>query len=249
MPAEGVAPRSHEEMLSTEEIARFVRIAAYEGVKSVRLTGGEPLVSHRIIPLIEEIRAIPQIEDISLTTNGALLPRMAGALKDAGLDRVNISLDTLDPVQFGAITRLGRVEQALAGIDAALAYGFHPVKVNCVVVRRLQQDVFGMARLTLERPVHVRFIEYMPIGSDEERGFRAADAGEEPAGELRPEAWDASDTVPSRELRGRIDAGATAARLRARARRATGASPMPLEPWGSSRPCRTIFARAVTACA
>ena len=211
MPAEGVPPRSHEEMLSAEEIARFVRIAAREGIASVRLTGGEPLVSHRIVPLIRELREIPGIEDISLTTNGALLPRMAGALKDAGLDRVNISLDTLDPVQFGAITRLGRVEQALAGIDAALSHGFHPVKVNCVVVRRLQQDVFGMARLTLERPIHVRFIEYMPIGSDEERGFRAADAGEGPAGELRPEAWDASDTVPSRELRERIDAEAAAA--------------------------------------
>ena len=158
MPAEGVPPRSHEEMLSAEEIARFVRIAAREGIASVRLTGGEPLVSHRIVPLIRELREIPGIEDISLTTNGALLPRMAGALKDAGLDRVNISLDTLDPVQFGAITRLGRVEQALAGIDAALSHGFHPVKVNCVVVRRLQQDVFGMARLSLERPVHVRFI-------------------------------------------------------------------------------------------
>lgn len=213
MPAEGVAPRAHGELLSAAEIARFARLVAGEGITRVRLTGGEPLVSHRIIPLIEEIRAIPQIEDISLTTNGALLPRFAPLLKDAGLDRVNISLDTLDPVQFGKITRLGRLEQTLAGIDAALAYGFSPVKVNCVVVRRLDQDVFNIARLSVDRPVHVRFIEYMPIGSDEERGFRAVDAAEASDGAHRPEQWDASDTVPSSELRQIIDAAASAAGL------------------------------------
>ena len=124
-------------------------------------------MSHRILPLIRDIRAIPQIEDISLTTNGALLPKLAPALKGAGLDRVNISLDTLDPAQFSAITRLGRLAQTLDGIDAALAFGFDPVKVNCVVVRRLNQDVFELAMLSLERPVHVRFIEYMPIGNEE----------------------------------------------------------------------------------
>ncbi len=210
MPADGVPPRAHGELLSAEEIARFVRLVAGEGITRVRLTGGEPLVSHRIIPLIEEIRAIPQIEDISLTTNGVLLPRLAPKLKEAGLDRVNISLDTLDPVQFSKITRLGRLEQTLAGIDAALEYGFDPVKVNCVMVRRLNQDVFGMARLSIDRPVHVRFIEYMPIGSDENRGFCAADAGENPDGELCPEQWDASDTVPSSELRQIIDAAASA---------------------------------------
>ena len=176
MPADGVPPRAHGELLSAEEIARFVRLVAGEGITRVRLTGGEPLVSHRIIPLIEEIRAIPQIEDISLTTNGVLLPRLAPKLKEAGLDRVNISLDTLDPVQFFKITRLGRLEQTLAGIDAALEYGFDPVKVNCVVVRRLNQDVLGMANLSVDRPVHVRFIEYMPIGSDERcDGFCAAE--------------------------------------------------------------------------
>ena len=181
MPEEGVPARAHDELLSAEEIARFVRIAAAEGVRRVRLTGGEPLVSHRIVPLIRDLRAIPEIEDISLTTNGALLPRMAAELRDAGLDRVNISLDTLDPAQFSAITRLGRLEQTLAGIDAALAGGFAPVKVNCVVVRRLEQDVFGLARLSLERPVHVRFIEYMPIGNEKTGVDRAHDAAEVPA--------------------------------------------------------------------
>ena len=191
MPADGVAPRAHDELLSAEEIARFVRLVAGEGIRRVRLTGGEPLVSRRIIPLIRDIRAIPQIEDISLTTNGALLPKLAPQLKDAGLNRVNISLDALDPTLFGKITRLGRLEQTMTGIDAALAWGFEPVKVNCVVVRR-------------------RFIEYMPIGDEHTSSHCTVDPH---APALNPELWDASDTVPSDELRERINAGAAAARL------------------------------------
>ena len=218
MPAEGVPARAHGELLSAEEIAQFVRLVAGEGIRRVRLTGGEPLVSHRIVPLIREIRSIPQIEDISLTTNGALLPRLAPQLKDAGLDRVNISLDTLDAGQFASITRLGRLEQALAGIDAALEYGFEPVKVNTVVVRRMAQDVFGLAKLSLDRPVHVRFIEYMPIGDGET--IAATTATPEPhcapgaAGannQLNPELWDESDIVPSEELRAQISNAGVAA--------------------------------------
>ena len=205
MPEEGVAPRAHGELLSAEEIARFVSLVAGEGISRIRLTGGEPLVSRRIVPLIRDLRAIPGIEDISLTTNGALLPRLAPELKDAGLDRVNISLDTLDPAQFSAITRLGRLEQTMRGIDAALEWDFTPVKVNCVVVRRLEQDVLGLARLSVERPVHLRFIEYMPIGDAEGRGFHATDAAQAGPDEVWPELWDASDTVPSAELRARID--------------------------------------------
>lgn len=210
MPVDGVAPRAHDELLSAEEIARFVRLVAGEGIRRVRLTGGEPLVSRRIIPLIRDIRAIPQIEDISLTTNGALLPQLAPQLKDAGLNRVNISLDTLDPELFGKITRLGRLERTMAGIDAALAWGFEPVKVNCVVVRRLNQDVAALARLTLDRPIHLRFIEYMPIGDEHTSSHCAVDPH---APALNPELWDASDTVPSDELRARINAGAAAAGL------------------------------------
>lgn len=205
MPADGVAPRVHDELLSAEEIARFVRLVAGGGIRRVRLTGGEPLVSRRIIPLIRDICAIPQIEDISLTTNGALLPKLAPQLKDAGLNRVNISLDTLDPTLFGKITRLGRLEQTMTGIDAALAWGFEPVKVNCVVVRRLNQDVAALARLTLDRPIHLRFIEYMPIGDEHTSSHCTVDPH---APALNPELWDASDTVPSDELRARINAGA-----------------------------------------
>ena len=211
MPEEGVPSRAHGELLTAEEIARFVQLVAGEGIRRIRLTGGEPLVSRRIVPLIADIRAIPQIEDISLTTNGALLPRLAPQLKEAGLDRVNISLDTLSPDQFGKITRLGRLEQTMRGIDAALTWGFEPVKVNCVVVRRLDQDVFGLARLSVERPIHLRFIEYMPIGDAGARGYRTADAATGKDGVLRAEEWDASDTVPSAELRERISAAGVAA--------------------------------------
>lgn len=213
MPKDGVAPRAHDELLTAEETAHFVRLVAGEGIRRVRLTGGEPLVSNRLLPLMRAIRAIPEIEDISLTTNGALLPKLAPALKEAGLNRVNISLDTLDPAQFGQITRLGRLEQTMRGIDAALTWGFTPVKVNCVVVRRLDQDIFGLARLSLDRPIHLRFIEYMPIGDEGARDLVAADAASGENGELRPEQWDASDTVPSAELRDRINAAARAAGL------------------------------------
>ena len=222
MPEEGVPARKHGELLSAEEIAHFVRLVAGEGIRRVRLTGGEPLVSHRIVPLVQEIRAIPNIEDISLTTNGALLPTLAPQLKDAGLDRVNISLDTLDAGAFAQITRLGRLEQALAGIDAALEYGFDPVKVNTVVVRRMEQDVFGLARLSLDRPIHVRFIEYMPIGNDETITAckaepkamidpHCAPGAAGTAGHLNPELWDESDIVPSDELRAQISAAGVAA--------------------------------------
>ena len=224
MPEKGVPARAHGELLTAEEIARFVRIVAQEGITRVRLTGGEPLVSHRIVPLIEEIRGIPGIEDISLTTNGALLPRMAADLRAAGLNRVNISLDTLDPARFSQITRLGRVEQVLAGIDAALEYGFTPVKVNTVVVRRMDQDVLDLARLSIDHPVHVRFIEYMPIGGGQSASAEdpsnghgldphcgAGTAGN--GGALNPDLWDASDVIPSSELRERISSEATAAGL------------------------------------
>ena len=204
MPPEGVPERTHESMLSTEQIARFVRVAAREGVSHVRLTGGEPLVSRRIIPLVRDIRSVPGIEDVALTTNGVLLPRLAASLRDAGLDRVNVSLDTLDPAQFRAITRGGELEQTLAGIDAALAAGFEPVKINCVVVRRLKQDLFGLAKMTLDRPLHVRFIEYMPIGRDDGRPFEATDAQDPSV--FDSSRWNAGDTVPSEELVRRLSA-------------------------------------------
>ena len=148
------------------------------------LTGGEPLVRKGVVELVESITSMPGIENVSLTTNGVLLPAMADDLSRAGLHRVNISLDTLDPQQFRDITRTGRLEDTLAGIDAALEAGFNPVKVNAVTVRRLDQDFLKFAKLSCDRPLHVRFIEYMPLGDSSENGI----------------GWGKEDVIPSEEL-------------------------------------------------
>ena len=186
MPEEGVPWRPHNEILRMEEIARFVRLAASEGISKVRLTGGEPLVRKGVVELIADIAATPGIEDVSLTTNGILLPKMAADLKAAGLNRVNISLDPLDPVQFTYITRGGHLEDVFAAIDASLEAGFDPVKINAVAVRSLDQDFYGFASLSLDRPLHVRFIEYMPVGES------SGGTGE---------GWSEADIVPAAELR------------------------------------------------
>lgn len=196
MPEEGVPFKPHESMLRIEEIADFTRRAAQAGIRRIRLTGGEPLVRKGVVDLIREIAAIPGIEDISLTTNGILLPKMASDLRDAGLTRVNISLDTLDPAQFTYVTRLGKIEDVFAGIDAALESGFDPVKINAVAVRSLDQDFFGFAKLSLDKPLHVRFIEYMPVG--ESSGGTGA-------------GWTEDDIIPANEIIERINEDAIAA--------------------------------------
>lgn len=190
MPEHGVSQLTHDEILRLEEIERIVRVAADMGIKSVRLTGGEPLVRKGVVDLVSSITKMPGIENVSLTTNGVLLPRMADELKAAGLSRVNISLDTLDADQFAQITRCGKLEDTLAGIDAALEAGFNPVKVNAVTVRRLNQDYLSFARLSVDRPLHVRFIEYMPVGES---------SGVDGCG------WGKEDVVPSEELFGIIN--------------------------------------------
>ena len=164
MPAEGVDQVSHTDILSFDEILKFVRVAAQMGVRRVRLTGGEPLVRKGVVGLVRDLHAIEGIDDISLTTNGILLAQYAPDLKAAGLRRVNISLDSLNPVQYKEITRGGNLEDVLAGIDAALEAGFNPVKVNAVAVRSLNQDYLAFARMSIDRPLHMRFIEYMPVG-------------------------------------------------------------------------------------
>lgn len=127
MPEEGVQSLAHEDILRIEEIEEAVRVAAGMGIRSIRLTGGEPLVRLGVVDLVRAIAHTPGIENVSMTTNGVLLPKMAADLKEAGLSRVNISLDTLDPAQFRQITRRGELQQTLDGIDAALAAGFNPV--------------------------------------------------------------------------------------------------------------------------
>lgn len=158
-----------EEILTYEEIARVVRVAVEMGVERVRLTGGEPLLRRGICGLIRMLAGIEGLRDLSLTTNGVLLSELASELKAAGLARVNISLDTLDPEKFKRITGMDALARVLAGVEAALARGLTPVKINTVVVRGLnEEEVPEMARLTLSEPLHLRFIEFMPIGEGNE---------------------------------------------------------------------------------
>jgi cyclic pyranopterin phosphate synthase len=164
MPEEGAPVAPKEEILTYEEIVRLLRIGAELGVRKVRLTGGEPLVRRDIVSLAQKIAAIPGIEDLSLTTNGFLLSRYARELAEAGLHRVNISLDTLRPERFQAIARRGNLEDVLAGINAAQEAGLTPIKINMVVMRGVNDDeVVAFARLSLESRLDIRFIELMPI--------------------------------------------------------------------------------------
>lgn len=165
MPAEGVEKRGHDNILSLEEIEEIAREAVSLGVKKIRLTGGEPLVRRGMPGLCRALRALPGLEELTLTTNGILLSEMAGELKAAGVDRVNVSLDTLDPEKFRRITRGGALEQVLAGIQAAKDAGLTPVKLNCVLIGGFNDgEIPALAALTEREPVEMRFIELMPIG-------------------------------------------------------------------------------------
>jgi len=164
MPEEGLPWLARDEILHYEEIAEIVRAAAAVGVRTVRLTGGEPLVRRDVHRLVAAIAAIPGIEDVALSTNGLLLEERLPALVTAGLRRINLSLDTLRPDRFEAIARRRGLDDVLRGLDAAIAAGLAPVKINCVVMRGVNDDeVADFARMTLDRPVFVRFIEVMPV--------------------------------------------------------------------------------------
>ncbi|HWR67172.1 MAG TPA: GTP 3',8-cyclase MoaA [Bellilinea sp.] len=157
--------RPNAEMLQDDEILLLVRLFADLGFDKLRLTGGEPTVRNHIVDLVREIAAVPGIKSLSMTTNGVLLGKLAQPLKDAGLQRVNISLDTLDTVRFKKITRWGSFDQVWQGIQASEAAGLTPVKLNAVVVRGFNdEDIAPMAALTLDNPWQVRFIEMMPFG-------------------------------------------------------------------------------------
>ncbi|MEN8182126.1 MAG: GTP 3',8-cyclase MoaA [Myxococcota bacterium] len=152
------------ELLSLEELGRVARLALESGVRRIRITGGEPLLRKDLPLLVEMISGLPGIEDLALTTNGTQLSRLAGPLKRAGLHRVNISLDSLDPSTFRAMTRRDAHANVLAGIDAAEAAGLWPVRINAVLVRgRNDGEVLDFARLARERGFEVRFIEFMPL--------------------------------------------------------------------------------------
>ena len=167
MPEEDVVFLPRRDVLSFEEIERFVRVAATLGIDKVRITGGEPLVRRGVPVLIEKLRTVPGIRDIGLTTNGILLAAEAQALYDAGLERINVSLDTLNPEKFREITRREGFEKVLEGIFEAKRVGFDPVKINTVAIRGITEDeVVPLGRFARDQDVEVRFIEFMPLDAE-----------------------------------------------------------------------------------
>jgi cyclic pyranopterin phosphate synthase len=168
MPEEGLPWLKREQILRYEEIAEIVRVMADQGLRRIRITGGEPLVRRDLPALVRMIRAVPQIEDVALSTNAVLLTEMADELRYAGVDRVNVSLDSLRPDRIDAISRrAGSADGIFRGLEAAERAGFAPIKVNCVVMRgRNDDEVADFAAITRDRPWHVRFIEVMPTGEN-----------------------------------------------------------------------------------
>ncbi len=165
MPESGVDKMQHCQVLSIEEIIKIAKESANIGIRKVRITGGEPLVRKGIIELVKGISSIEEIEDVAMTTNGLLLKKYGKELKEAGLNRVNISIDSLDPVKYREITRGGEVRQVLEGIEEALKLGLHPIKLNTVIIGgENESDIANLMNLTKIYPIDVRFIELMPIG-------------------------------------------------------------------------------------
>jgi cyclic pyranopterin phosphate synthase len=165
MPADGIPHAPRDEVLSYEEVCELVEVFAAEGVNRVRITGGEPLVRADVPRLVEMLKGIDGIDKVAMTTNAFLLRRYAQELRDAGLDSLNISLDTLDPDRFKEITRVGSLERVLDGIEAAREAGFDQIKLNAVIVGGFNDDEMpDLVRFALERGLIMRFIEFMPIG-------------------------------------------------------------------------------------
>jgi cyclic pyranopterin phosphate synthase len=165
MPAEGMEFEPDEKLLRFDEITEVVRVLAGYGIRKLRLTGGEPMVRKNLDQLIASLASIPGIEDIALTTNGIFFAPKAEKLRAAGLTRINISLDSLRADRFSTITRGGDIRKVLASLDAAARVGLDPIKINMVLMKGINDDeIDDFLRLTLDRKLHVRFIEYMPIG-------------------------------------------------------------------------------------
>lgn len=168
MPAENVRFKPRSELLTFEEIERFVRVVARMGINKLRLTGGEPLVRNGLPGLVERLAAVPGIRDIALTTNGILLAEQAQALKDAGLRRLNISLDALSAEKFKRITRREGYERVLEGIFTAQRVGFKKIKLNAVAIRGLtEEEVIPLGQFGRQHGLEVRFIEFMPLDADD----------------------------------------------------------------------------------
>lgn len=201
MPALGMKFQPRQELLTDEELLRVVRLCAESGFTKLRLTGGEPTIRPHVTELVRAMKAFPGIEELSMTTNGLLLGRLADGLREAGLDRVNISIDTLDPDKFKLMTRGGRLDLVWQGIEAAEAAGMTPIKLNTVVVAgQNDREVHQMAALTVDRPWQVRFLEIMPlegVGQIHDDGLITSEQTrlrlEEQFGPLTPVEADAAD--------------------------------------------------------
>jgi len=165
MPEEGVCKRDHSEMMTAEETLQAAKAAVSLGIKKIRITGGEPLVKRGIAKLCREIAEIEGLEELCITTNGTLLVQHAKALKEAGVNRLNISIDTLDADKYAEITRLGNLQDVLDGIDAAFEAGFDKIKLNVVLMGGFNDsEIPDFVNMTKDRDIEVRFIELMPIG-------------------------------------------------------------------------------------
>ena len=185
MPEEGMKWLGRSELLSYEEIVQVVTIAAQLGIREVRLTGGEPLIRKDLPVLIEMLSRIEGIEEIAMTTNGFFLKKMADELFDSGLNRINVSLDSLNPPKFSEIMRRDAVKEILEGLEVVEKTHIRPIKLNCVVIRGVNEDeVIELAKLAREKPYVVRFLEFMPIGNDD--------------------GWSMERVVPTQEIRDRI---------------------------------------------
>ena len=175
MPEEGIRLLDHSDILSFEEISDFTRVAVSNGITKVRLTGGEPLVRKDIVELVLMLADIEGLEDLSMTTNGILLTKFAPDLKKAGLNRINISLDTVNPENYCQITRNGNLEQVLEGIEAARIAGLEPIKVNCVLLGQPDEETRHLKQFCDERGLKLRFIHQMNLKTGE---FSTVEGGE-----------------------------------------------------------------------
>ncbi|PTN09933.1 GTP 3',8-cyclase MoaA [Mangrovibacterium marinum] len=175
MPADGIQLMRHEDILSFEEIEAFARLAIAKGITKIRLTGGEPLIRKNISELVRRLAAIEGLEDLALTTNGLLLPQFATELKDAGLQRVNISLDTINADRYRQITRTGDLNAVLAGIKAAQQAGFDPIKINCVLLGEPDDEVKRLKDFCSDNDLQLRFIHQMDLQNGE---FSKVEGGE-----------------------------------------------------------------------
>lgn len=166
-PVKNLKLLDHADILSYEEILKVIRVAAEVGIRKVRLTGGEPLLRRNLLHLVESVCRTPGIEDVSITTNAVLLEEMARPLFEAGIRRINVSLDTLNPLKYAKMTGRECFDAVMRGLQTAEAVGFSPIKVNVVAIRGLNDDeIARFADFSVQKPYHIRFIEYMPIGRD-----------------------------------------------------------------------------------